>query len=165
MSNFLIQTNIPIFHHSIIPSGLHERCSNRNAVISISCTISETFNQDAEFRPGPDQKQGINPCPTQGNPFTRRKRLRCAVDCRRARAGLVAELLHIIQQGKHKKYDKHKYFFLKKGYTSASQFASLTIGMLEQWNDGIMGELVLSNVKEEKWGTGLLAEFLLTGRQ
>jgi len=77
MSNFLIQTNIPIFHYSlaqtwhagpefhghyfgnptaterfstqlapgqaIIPFGLHETCSNRNAAISISCRISETF--------------------------------------------------------------------------------------------------------------------------
>jgi hypothetical protein len=33
----------PIFHHSIIPSGLHETCSTKNAVISISCTISETL--------------------------------------------------------------------------------------------------------------------------
>jgi hypothetical protein len=46
MYEFLIQTNIPIFHHSIIPSGLHETCSTRNGVISISCTISETFGQE-----------------------------------------------------------------------------------------------------------------------
>ncbi len=44
MHKFLIQTNIPIFHHSIIPSGLHETCSTKNDVISISCTISETYN-------------------------------------------------------------------------------------------------------------------------
>jgi hypothetical protein len=44
MYKFLIQINIPIFHHSIIPSGLHETCSTKNGVISISCTISETFN-------------------------------------------------------------------------------------------------------------------------
>ena len=44
MSKFLIQTNIPIFQHSIIPSGLHERCSTKNAAISIGCRISETFN-------------------------------------------------------------------------------------------------------------------------
>ena len=43
MYKFLIQTNIPIFHHSIIPSGLHETCSTKNGVISISCTISETL--------------------------------------------------------------------------------------------------------------------------
>ena len=43
MSNFLIQTNIPIFHHSIIPSGLHETCSIKNVVISISCRISDTY--------------------------------------------------------------------------------------------------------------------------
>jgi len=43
MSNFLIQTNIPIYHYSIIPSGPHERCSTKNAVISISCRISETL--------------------------------------------------------------------------------------------------------------------------
>jgi len=42
-SNFLIQINIPIFHHSIIPFGLHETCSITNTVISISCRISETF--------------------------------------------------------------------------------------------------------------------------
>jgi hypothetical protein len=44
MSNFLIQINIPIFHHSIIPSGLQETCSIKNAVIAISCTISETLD-------------------------------------------------------------------------------------------------------------------------
>ena len=33
--------------------------------------------------------------------------------------------------------------------------------MLEYWNDGIMGDLVLSNVKEGKAGSGLLAKFLL----
>jgi len=78
MSNFFIQTNIPIFHHSlaqtwhagpafhehhfgnptaiekfstqlapgqaIITSGLHETCSIKNTVISISCRISETLN-------------------------------------------------------------------------------------------------------------------------
>jgi hypothetical protein len=43
MHKYLIQTNIPIFHHSIIPSGLHETCSTKNDVISISCTISETL--------------------------------------------------------------------------------------------------------------------------
>jgi len=43
MSNFLIQINIPIFHYSIIPSGLHETCSIENDVISISCTISKTL--------------------------------------------------------------------------------------------------------------------------
>ena len=44
MSSFLIQTNIPIFHHSIIPFGLQETCSIRNAVISISCRNSDTLN-------------------------------------------------------------------------------------------------------------------------
>ena len=44
MYKFLIQINIPIFHHSIIPSGLHERYSIEKAVISISCRISETYN-------------------------------------------------------------------------------------------------------------------------
>ncbi len=44
MHKFLIQTNIPIFHHSIIPSGLHETCSTKKDVISISCTIYETYN-------------------------------------------------------------------------------------------------------------------------
>jgi len=44
MYEFLIQTNIPIFHHSIIPSGLHETCSIKNAVISVSYRISETFS-------------------------------------------------------------------------------------------------------------------------
>ena len=44
MSNFLIQTNIPIFEYSTIPSGLHETCSTKNTVISASCRISETFN-------------------------------------------------------------------------------------------------------------------------
>jgi len=73
MSNFLIQTKIPIFNHSlaqtwhagpvfhghhfgnptatekfstqiapgqaIIPSRLHQRCSIKNAVISISCSF------------------------------------------------------------------------------------------------------------------------------
>jgi len=29
------------------------------------------------------------------------------------------------------------------------------IGMLEQWNTGTMGDLVLSNVKEEDWDSGL----------
>jgi len=43
MYKFLIQTNIPIFHYSIIPSGLHETCSTKNGVISISCTICETL--------------------------------------------------------------------------------------------------------------------------
>jgi len=50
MSNFLIQTNIPIFHHSIIPSGLYERCSIKTAVISISCRISETFTSASDIR-------------------------------------------------------------------------------------------------------------------
>jgi len=50
MHKFLIQTNIPIFHHSIIPSGLHETCSTKNDVISISCTISETYNYQAAQR-------------------------------------------------------------------------------------------------------------------
>jgi hypothetical protein len=44
MYKFLIQTNIPTFQHSIIPSGLHETCSTKNDVISIICTISETLN-------------------------------------------------------------------------------------------------------------------------
>ena len=44
MSNFPIQTNIPIFHHSIIPFGLHETCSIKNALISVSCRISDTLN-------------------------------------------------------------------------------------------------------------------------
>ena len=35
---------IPSFQHSIIPSGLHETCSIKNDVISISCTISDIFN-------------------------------------------------------------------------------------------------------------------------
>ncbi len=42
MYEFLIQTNIPIFHHSIIPSGLNETCSIKITVISMSYTISET---------------------------------------------------------------------------------------------------------------------------
>ncbi len=42
----------PIFHHSIIPSGLHETCSTRNGVISISCTISETFKEGADSTTG-----------------------------------------------------------------------------------------------------------------
>ena len=32
------------FQYSIIPSGLHETCSIKNTVISISCRISETSN-------------------------------------------------------------------------------------------------------------------------
>jgi len=44
--------------------------------------------------------------------------------------------------------------------------------ILEYWSDGIMGDLVLSNMKEEKWNNWRtcprqdegLAEFLLTGR-
>ncbi len=44
MSSFLIQTNIPIFHHSIIPFGLQETSSIRNAVIPISCRNSDTFD-------------------------------------------------------------------------------------------------------------------------
>jgi len=44
MYEFLIQTNIPIFHHSIIPSGLNETCSIKIIVISMSYTISETFS-------------------------------------------------------------------------------------------------------------------------
>ncbi len=78
MHKFLIQTNIPIFHHSlaqtwlarpefyrlssqditaitafsrqvapgqaIIPSGLNETCSIKIIVISMSYTISETYN-------------------------------------------------------------------------------------------------------------------------
>ena len=46
MSNFPIQTNIPIFHHSIIPFGLHETCSIKNALISVSCRNSETLVLD-----------------------------------------------------------------------------------------------------------------------
>jgi len=34
--------------------------------------------------------------------------------------------------------------------------------MLESWNDGIMGDLVLNNVKEEKWNSGLLVKSFLT---
>jgi hypothetical protein len=37
--------------------------------------------------------------------------------------------------------------------------------MLEYWNDGIVGDLVMNNVKERKWDSALLAllaEFLLT---
>jgi len=49
MYEFFIQTNIPIFHHSIIPSGLHETCSIKDIVISISCRISETFNYNVSF--------------------------------------------------------------------------------------------------------------------
>ena len=51
MYEFLIQTNIPIFHHSIIPSRLHEICSIQNTVISISCRNSETFNYALLFEP------------------------------------------------------------------------------------------------------------------
>jgi len=43
MHKFLIQTTIPIFHHSIIPSGLHETCSTKNGVLSIGFTVSKTF--------------------------------------------------------------------------------------------------------------------------
>jgi hypothetical protein len=35
--------NISIFHHSIIPSGLHGTCSMKNSVISIHCRNSETL--------------------------------------------------------------------------------------------------------------------------
>ncbi len=34
----------PTFHYSIIPSGLNETCSIKMTVISMSYTISETFN-------------------------------------------------------------------------------------------------------------------------
>jgi len=34
--------------------------------------------------------------------------------------------------------------------------------MLEYWNDGVVGDLVLSNVKEGKSDSGLLAKLLLT---
>jgi hypothetical protein len=44
MHVLFVQANIPIFHHSIIPSGLHETCSIKNIVISISCRNSETSN-------------------------------------------------------------------------------------------------------------------------
>ena len=43
MYKFLIETTIPLLHHSIIPSGLHETCSIQNTVISICCRISETL--------------------------------------------------------------------------------------------------------------------------
>jgi len=43
MYEFLIQTNNPIFHHSIIPSGLNETCSIKTTVISMGYTISETL--------------------------------------------------------------------------------------------------------------------------
>jgi len=43
MYTLLSQINIPIFHHSITPSGLHGTCSIKNTVISISCRNSETF--------------------------------------------------------------------------------------------------------------------------
>jgi hypothetical protein len=36
--------------------------------------------------------------------------------------------------------------------------------MLEYWNDGLMGDLVLGNVEEEKWGNGLSTKSFLTGR-
>jgi hypothetical protein len=44
MHVFFVQANIPIFHHSIITSGLHETCSIINIVISISCRNPETSN-------------------------------------------------------------------------------------------------------------------------
>jgi hypothetical protein len=34
----------PTFQHSIIPSALYETYSIKNAVISISCRISRTYN-------------------------------------------------------------------------------------------------------------------------
>jgi len=34
--------------------------------------------------------------------------------------------------------------------------------MLEYWKDGILGDLVLNNVKEGNWDFGLLEKFILT---
>jgi len=36
--------NIPLFHHSIIPSARQELKPHKILLISISCRISETFN-------------------------------------------------------------------------------------------------------------------------
>ena len=47
--------------------------------------------------------------------------------------------------------------------TNSLEISSLRL-QLEYWSDGIMGDLVLSNVIEEKGRNGLLAILLLTGK-
>jgi len=42
--NFLIKTNIPVFHHSIIPCAGQKLRRRKKPLFSISCTNSDTFN-------------------------------------------------------------------------------------------------------------------------
>jgi hypothetical protein len=43
-SYFLININIPIFHHSIIPCAVQKTKRQKPQLLSISCRISEAYN-------------------------------------------------------------------------------------------------------------------------
>jgi hypothetical protein len=61
-------------------------------------------------------------------------------------------------------------FFFRLPELSSASLRNWNDGMMEQWNNGIMGDLVLLHcvqdkftmLKEEKWDTGLQVKSLLT---
>jgi len=44
MANILLQTNIPAFHHSIIPFSERIRKPQNTSIFSVGCRNSDTFN-------------------------------------------------------------------------------------------------------------------------
>jgi hypothetical protein len=43
MAIILLETNIPAFHHSIIPFSVQIRKTQKNLILSVFCRNSETF--------------------------------------------------------------------------------------------------------------------------
>jgi len=46
MAIILLKTNIPVFHHSIIPFSGQIRKPQKTFIFSVGCRNSETFNYD-----------------------------------------------------------------------------------------------------------------------